>query len=74
MNNLTIKELADLNRMVKKQHARFSLQNAQSPYFQKPDAECPAYIRNGRRRIAELSALQNKLEQMILESDLTDDV
>lgn len=69
MNELTIKELADLNRMVKKQKTRFLLQNSHSPYFQRPDAECPAYIQKTRMRIAELSALQNKLEQMILESE-----
>lgn len=67
--NLTLKELADLNRMVKKQKTKFLLDNANSPYFQKPDAECPAYIQKGRKRIAELTALQNKLEQMILEAE-----
>ena len=67
--NLTIKELGELNRLVQKQKARFQLDNANSAYFQKPDAECPSYIQRTRKRIAELSAIQKKLEQMILETE-----
>lgn len=69
MEYLTVKELAELNRLVKKQNARHLMSFHNSEYFQKPDNECPAYIQRGRRRVAELSALQDKLERMILEAE-----
>lgn len=67
MEQLTIKELAALNRLVKKQKTRYLLDVSKSAYFQKPDAECPSYIQRSRRLAAELSDIQMKLEQMILE-------
>ena len=67
MEQLTLKELAALNRLVKKQKTRYLLDISNSAYFQKPIAECPAYIQRSRRLAAELSDIQMKLEQMILE-------
>lgn len=68
MEQLTIKELAALNRLVKKQKARYLLAISNSPYFQKPIGECPAYIQRDRLRASELSDIQSKLERMIEES------
>ena len=69
MEQLTLKELAALNRLVKKQKTRYILDINKSPYFQLPDAKCPAYIQKSRKVAAELSDLQMKLEQMILEAE-----
>lgn len=69
MEHLTLKELASLNRLVKKAHAREALFVNQSGYFQKPIAECPAYIQKSMKRVAELSALQDKLERLMLEAE-----
>ena len=69
MTNLTIKELADLNRLVKKQKARFLADSSNLHYAHKPDAECPAFVQKNRKRVAELTALSEKLEQMILETE-----
>lgn len=69
MEQLTLKELTVLNRLVKKQKTRYILDISKSAYFQRPDAECPAYIQRSRRLAAELSDIQRKLETMILETE-----
>ena len=68
MTNLSIKELAHLNRLVKMQKARFQGDSAVKSYANRTIAECPAYVQRSRMRIAELSDLSAKLEQMILET------
>lgn len=69
MEHLTLKELADLNRIVKKQKVRYLTDSTMLQYSTKPLAECPAYIQKSRKRLEELSALQEKLERMILETE-----
>lgn len=70
MEQLTIKELAALNRLVKKQKTKYLLYISKSPYFQMPIGKCPAYIQNAQIKAAELSDIQAKLECMILEAEL----
>ena len=69
MEQLLLKELAALNRLVKKQKARYLLDIHKSEYFQRPFAECPAYIQKAQIKAAELSDIQLKLERMILETE-----
>lgn len=69
MEQLTLKELAVLNRLVKKQKSRYILDISKSAYFQKPLAECPAYIQKAQLKAAELSDIQLKLERMIVETE-----
>lgn len=70
MEHLTLKELAELNRLVKTHKSRFLMDCNRPEYFQRPDSECPAFIQKSRKRTAELTALQEKLERMILEIEI----
>ena len=72
MEQLTLKELADLNRIVARAQTPVFLElvsTSNAKYYQLPDGKCPAHIQKARKRLKELTELRNKIKRMMMEAE-----